>query len=181
LIEEDIKILVVEDNQADVILIKRQVEKIVQNPLIYQVSEFDEFLVIFKEFKPDILLCDYRLGSFTGLDVLSHVKLHKPDLPFIFMTSSIDNQEIAENTVLNSVTDFILKKNINTSHVLLLPHFEAIAKKKRNRKLPPGHQKKIDQMRQYMKDIETENEAHKEDVKYIKKDLERFRAQNNKK
>jgi len=154
LIEKEIKILLVEDNQADVILIKRYIEKILTRPLIYQVSNFDEFVTLLGNFRPDILISDYRLGPFTGLEVLSYVQRHRPDLPFIFVTNSVETEEIAENTILSTVTDFILKNNIKVLHKRLLPHFEKIAKQKQHKKLPPGHREQLDQMRSYMKDIE---------------------------
>jgi len=50
----------------------------------------DDFLKQFEDFSPDIVLSDYSMSHFNGMDVLEVVKERYPSLPFIILTGSIN-------------------------------------------------------------------------------------------
>jgi len=129
MIEYPIKILLIEDNPADVILIKHQLKKVLKNPKIHHVSRFEDFKISLQFLKPDLLISDYLLAGFSGLDVLKYVEEHDPDLPFVFVTSTMSDQKLAESTILNKVSFFVLKNNVNKLHKQLFPLLESIVNK----------------------------------------------------
>jgi len=172
-----LRILLIEDNPADIALIKIQIKKIAKHAEIYYTADFNRFVASLIDFEPDIIISDYRLNAFTGLDVMKHAHQTRPDLPFIFVTSAMQDEELAANTILNGASDYVLKNNMLQLHIKLLPHFEAIAAKKNLKQLPPGHREILDEIQLYLDNIDNENAAHLESFKQIKKELDKYKSQ----
>jgi DNA-binding NarL/FixJ family response regulator len=59
----------------------------------------------------DCVVCDYRLGDGTGLELLSEVREAHPDLPFVLVTSRGD-ESVAADAISQGVTDYIPKELI---------------------------------------------------------------------
>lgn len=64
-----------------------------------------------QEFKPDIVISDYLMPDFTGLDVLRIVKAFDPDLPVVILTGSQD-EETAVQCMREGASDYVLKENL---------------------------------------------------------------------
>jgi DNA-binding NarL/FixJ family response regulator len=58
--------------------------------------------------KPDIVIQDYFLDDFNGIDVLKAIKAKNKNTEFIFLTSN-DNIEVAIECIAYGVHDYILK------------------------------------------------------------------------
>lgn len=56
----------------------------------------------------DCVVCDYRLGDGTGLELLSEVRDTHSEVPFIIVTSRGD-ESVAADAISHGVTDYILK------------------------------------------------------------------------
>jgi len=178
MINEKINILLVEDNQADAILIKRQISKIVAFPKVLQVTTFQEFRDALNLFNPDVLLCDYQLNEFTGLEVLEYVQKSKKYTPFIFITGTINDEELAAHSILTGATGYILKKNINQLHQKLLPHFTKIIEDREAFKITSEHKAFFEEMQVYLKTINEGNKIMKAEYLQMKEALERIKALN---
>ena len=113
MIRTSLRILLVEDNEADAVLIERQINKIVEKPTLEVVDNLVEVRDRLVNFVPDVVLSDYNLPTCTGLDVLELVKEYDPELGFIFITGTINDEELAANTILSGASGYILKKHIN--------------------------------------------------------------------
>jgi len=61
----------------------------------------------------DCVVCDYRLGDGTGLDLLAEVREAHPELPFVLVTSRGD-ESVAANAISQGVTDYIPKELIRS-------------------------------------------------------------------
>ena len=59
----------------------------------------------------DCVVCDYRLGDGTGLELLSEVRDSHPELPFVLVTSRGD-ESVAAEAISQGVTDYIPKELI---------------------------------------------------------------------
>lgn len=178
MIEQKINILLIEDNLADAILIERQINKILSFPKILHVTSFNEFLESLKIFSPDVILSDYQLNGFTGLEVLEHIQTSNIHVPFIFITGTINNEELAAHTILTGATGYILKKNINQLHQKLLPHFNKLIEDKIPVKITSEHKAFFEKMQNYLKSIEDGNKIMKADYLQMKKALEKIKSSN---
>jgi PAS domain S-box-containing protein len=109
--EINLRILMVEDLPSDVELVKRAIKK---NGIVFidQVVETkDAFIKAIEEFKPDIILSDYSLPTFDGMEALFIRQELEPDIPFILVTGTI-NEETAVEVMKAGADDYILKGHI---------------------------------------------------------------------
>ncbi len=103
-----IRILLVEDDSSDAILIDRELRK---GGLEYQslrVQNREQFVQALANQPPDIILSDHGLPAFDGLTALAIAKEKVPETPFIFVTGSL-GEEMAIKTLKSGATDYVLK------------------------------------------------------------------------
>ncbi len=109
--ESSVRILLLEDNPNDAELIHHQISK---NAIKFQfkhVSDFDGFDKAIDDYIPDLILSDYNLGGFTGLDALELAKRKCPLIPFIIVTGTI-NEETAAETIKRGAWDYVVKERL---------------------------------------------------------------------
>jgi len=177
-----IKILLVEDNPSDEELIKRQIGKTGFNTDVKVACDLDSIKHIIDENTMDIVISDYNLPECTGLDVLELIKQISPFTKFIFVTGTLQDEELAAETILNGASGYMLKNNINQLHTKLVPHFEAI--KKHTEVMNPVRErinkskKLVSEIEDFLENFSKENLAHREGIEKIKKEIERMKQQN---
>jgi PAS domain S-box-containing protein len=106
-----IKILFIEDYLPDYELIKRE---IVANGIQYFekiVETKDTYIQALRTYKPDIILSDYSLPMFNGMQALLIRNELAPMIPFILITGSI-NEEVAVDCMKSGADDYIIKENL---------------------------------------------------------------------
>jgi len=109
--EKLINILLLEDNYNDAEIIKLQLTK---NELNCQLTHIDNKYKFIKQLNtslPDIILSDYSLVKFTGLDALEIAKQTCPHVPFIIVTGTLD-EETAAITIKAGAWDYVVKERI---------------------------------------------------------------------
>lgn len=109
--EKMVKILLLEDNIYDAELVRHQIAKDTTNYQFKHVSTFDEFSRTIDEYVPDIILSDYNLVGFTGMDALELVNKKCNRTPFIIVTGTIDEETAAE-TIKKGAWDYIVKERL---------------------------------------------------------------------
>jgi PAS domain S-box-containing protein len=119
-----LKVLLFEDDPLDIQLNINELKK--ENPdlEIRSTSREKELKIFIDEFSPDIILSDYNLPGFNGLDALNYVRDNYPLLPIIIVTGSLD-EETAASCILKGAWDYVLKENIfrlNPAIKLALQH-----------------------------------------------------------
>ena len=105
------RIILLEDRPEDAELVLNEVKKIIGDFKTITVQTQTEFEKQLVKFEPDLILADYRLKGFTGIDALGIVRQTDPDLPFIFVTGSLD-EETAVDCIKRGATDYVLKTNL---------------------------------------------------------------------
>ncbi|MCX6306849.1 MAG: PAS domain S-box protein [Bacteroidetes bacterium] len=106
--ESKINILHLEDQESDAILIKSLITKGFKDVNYHFVDDEAGFLKVLKEEKIDVILSDYQLPDFSGMDALLVVKQHYQHIPFIFVTGKM-GEDAAIESLLNGATDYVLK------------------------------------------------------------------------
>lgn len=107
------KAMILEDLPTDVELIKRQVKKVWPDVVFAIARNKKEFLEKLSWFVPDIILADYRLPDSNGLEALLYVKQYHANVPFVFVTGTLNNEEKVADAVLHGASGYILKENLN--------------------------------------------------------------------
>jgi PAS domain S-box-containing protein len=106
-----LKVLILEDNPYDAELNVKTLDK--ENWSVDSRISSDEktFKSILSEFDPDIILSDYNLPVFNGMDALQIARDEKPLTPFIIVTGSLD-EEIAADCIKQGAWDYVLKEHL---------------------------------------------------------------------
>jgi len=105
------RLLLLEDNLNDAELNIREVQRGGYQPEIKITSTEADFVAHLKHFEPDMVLADYNLPGYSGMLALEYTHAHYPELPFIFVTGSLD-EETAVECMKKGAWDYVLKTNL---------------------------------------------------------------------
>lgn len=106
--EQTLRILLLEDLQSDAALIQLQLRKVERDKEVKHTKNQAEFEQALKDFKPHLILSDYSLGQYTGMEALVHTKKINRYIPFIICTGSI-NEATAVACIKAGADDYVLK------------------------------------------------------------------------
>ncbi len=108
---QEIKILLVEDVASDVELAVRELRNASLSCSVKHVETEAELREGLREFAPDIVLSDFALPTFDGLSALKITRELAPDIPFIFVSGTI-GEETAIRAMKHGAIDYVLKNNL---------------------------------------------------------------------
>ena len=123
------KVMILEDRDTDQILVKRQVLKYNPKSIFTTAEDKTSFMEKIDWFLPDLILADYNLPDFTGLDALMHVKENKPFVPFVFVTGGLRDDDPVASTVLKLADGYVLKNDLLSLHQSLKSIMDNLADK----------------------------------------------------
>lgn len=124
--DKELQILILEDSANDAELMENELRKDNIPFSSKRVETEEEFCKALKDFKPDIILSDYRLPTFDGMSALKLTKEISPLIPFIIITGSI-NEETAVECMKAGAADYVIKEHLQR----LLPTVKAALEMKR--------------------------------------------------
>ncbi len=110
--EADLRILIVEDQEADAILIQRELRRQGLTLTFRRVESDEAFVRALREFAPDIVLSDCSLPGFSGLEALAILRQELPGVPLIFVSGTVGEEQAVELLKLGA-TDYVLKDNLS--------------------------------------------------------------------
>lgn len=105
---DSIRILFVEDIEVDMELAIRELQRENFSIVWVRVETREDFLFQLENFKPDIIVSDYSLPTFDGLQALKLTLSKAPEIPVILFTGSI-NEETAVACIKAGAIDYVLK------------------------------------------------------------------------
>ncbi|HEV8508896.1 MAG TPA: response regulator [Gemmatimonadales bacterium] len=108
---EAVRVLMVEDDDNDAALIQRELARLTPAPTVQRVSTESALVAALESFAPHLVLCDHNLSGFAGWKALELVRRTQPDLPFILVTGSLD-EETAVKYLKGGASDYILKDRL---------------------------------------------------------------------
>jgi signal transduction histidine kinase len=108
---ELVKILMLEDNEADAEMIQHQLSKDKLSCLFLVAENKESFLDALSGFEPDIILSDHSLPGFNSMDALAISRGLRPDIPFIIVTGTV-SEEFAAGIIKLGADDYILKDRL---------------------------------------------------------------------
>ncbi len=107
----NLRILLLEDDVADAELIKYALSQSGLPHLLERVDGREDYLQSLEKDKPDLILSDYHLPGFDGLEALDLARTLVPDTPFIFVTGTL-GEERAIETLKRGASDYVLKNSL---------------------------------------------------------------------
>jgi PAS domain S-box-containing protein len=110
-IKNKVKILFAEDVPVHNIMAKEILRKEGLNFDFRLVDEKEAFIEALTEFKPDLVITDYMMPDFTGMEALLLSLAVNPDIPVIILTGSI-SEEVAVECMRSGATNYVIKENL---------------------------------------------------------------------
>lgn len=109
---EKFHILMLEDQPADAELAGHALRQGGVSFTLTRVETQNEFLAELEHRPPDLILSDHALPDFDGFTALALTKKRRPDIPFIFFTGSL-GEDNAIKTLRHGATDYVLKHRLS--------------------------------------------------------------------
>jgi len=103
-----VRILILEDEALDAELAQRLLVRAALSFTAVVVDTRTSFVEQMAAFEPDLILSDYHLPGFSGREALVIAQEHYPDIPFIFWSGVLGDDEAVE-LIKQGATDYVLK------------------------------------------------------------------------
>lgn len=107
-----ISVLIIEDSEDDTLLLVRQLRKNGFNPVYKQVWTAEALRESLKASEWDLIICDFHMPKFNGIDALKIVQSMNLDTPFIVL-SGVVGEEKAVEMMLAGANDYVMKSNMS--------------------------------------------------------------------
>ena len=106
--KKKLKILLVEDSENDALLIMRNISQDGFDPVYERVDTPGELEAALENKDWDIVLSDYNMPNFSGLDALKIFKKKNLEIPFIIISGTI-GEDLAVKTMKKGANDYLMK------------------------------------------------------------------------
>ncbi len=103
-----LKVLMVEDNSADCELVLRELRRAQLEVSARSVQTPEDFKQQISTNPPDVVLADYNLGSWRGMDTLEIMQSVGVDVPLILVSGALGDLN-AVDCIKQGATDYVLK------------------------------------------------------------------------
>ena len=109
--DENLKILLLEDNDADAEMVSRLLRKEVKPSRIVLAYNKETFVNALDELKPDVIIADNSLPQFSATEALEILRTGLQHVPFILVTGTV-SEEFAAGIIKLGADDYILKDRL---------------------------------------------------------------------
>ena len=106
-----LRVLIVEDSESDALLLLRALRQSGYEPASRRVESAAALTASLQEQEWDVVLSDFRLPQFNGLEALKLVQASGRDVPFI-LVSGVIGEETAVQAMKAGAHDYVLKDNL---------------------------------------------------------------------
>ena len=110
--ERALRILILEDLPSDAELMVYELRQAEIAHSYRRVADREHFVAALAEDWPDLILSDFHLPNFDGLEALALAQATCPDTPFIFVSGAM-GEEVAIDALKRGATDYVLKDRLS--------------------------------------------------------------------
>lgn len=108
---EETRVLVLEDLASDAELCAWEVRKVLGPCEFRRVQTRKEYLAALDDFRPELIVSDFKLPHFDGLSALKLALERCPNVPFIVLTGSV-NEDTAVECMKAGAWDYVIKEHV---------------------------------------------------------------------
>src|SRR5690242_20549248 len=105
------RLLILEDSSADAELEQLTLRRAGLAFAAQVVATEADFLAAVADFRPDIIIVDYRVPGFGGFEAARLIKARSPDTPIVLVTGVLSDEAAAE-LLKTGISDYILKDHL---------------------------------------------------------------------
>lgn len=110
-VRRSLRVLLVEDSQADALLLTRALQRGGFAVTSQRVDTSDAMAALLREQDWDLILCDHAMPRFSAPEALDLTKAHGLDIPFIIVSGYIE-EETAVAAMNSGAHDYIMKDRL---------------------------------------------------------------------
>ncbi|MCK5222880.1 MAG: response regulator, partial [Candidatus Aminicenantes bacterium] len=125
--DKKVRVLYIDDNEFDRELVRHSLESEENNFELIEASNQTEFKTLLDEGGYDLVLSDFNILGYKGLQVIEEVQKKYPGLPVILVTGT-GSEEIAVDVLKKGAVDYVIK---TPNHIKRLPQTIKIAFEKK--------------------------------------------------
>ncbi len=114
--EKKYRILVIEDNPGDFLIVEDLLSEEILDPVIIQAKNLKEAVALLssQETSFDIILLDLTLPDKSGQELISEILLAAPNYPIIILTGYTD-MDFSIRSITRNISDYLLKDDLNAT------------------------------------------------------------------
>jgi len=158
-----IKVLLVEDNDADARFISEMFKEIKTKKFeLSHVKRLDEGLKLSDNDSYDVLLLDLSLPDSTGISTFEKAHEHDPELPIVIL-SGLDDEEVAVRAVREGAQDYLMKGEVS-GRLLSRAISYAIERQNAEKELIENRNELINLINNYTTELKEKGVKEAEDV-----------------
>src|SRR5512147_350919 len=101
-----LRILILEDLASDAELMTYELRQAKIDYTHRRATDREQFLAALHEERPDVILSDFHLPGFDGLEALALAQAKHPEAPFIFVSGAM-GEEVAIESLKRGATDYV--------------------------------------------------------------------------
>ncbi|MCM2278636.1 MAG: hybrid sensor histidine kinase/response regulator [Oligoflexia bacterium] len=109
--EQALRVLLVEDSEDDALLVARQIRKGGYELITWRVDSASGVRAAIGDQEWDVVVADYSMPGFNGLEALEILKESGLDVPFILISGTI-GEETAVQAMKAGASDYLMKDNL---------------------------------------------------------------------
>lgn len=106
-----LRLLMLEDSTMDAELNEHMLRRAGIDFTSLRVDTLPDFTAALADFHPDLILADYHLPGFNGMDALTIARDQQPNIPFLFVSGAM-GEELAVSSIKQGATDYIIKDRL---------------------------------------------------------------------
>lgn len=164
--DKPLKVLYLEDSPKDAELVRELLCGELEALEFTWVASKAEFLAAIKSLKYDIILSDYRLPDFNGLEALQYAKEICPLTPFICVSGTLGDVGAVE-LLTSGAVDYIIKDRVQR-----LP--KAVLRAMEESRIKLEYLKSVEEIKQLNLDLEKRVLERTAQLEFVNKELETF-------
>ena len=107
----EIKVLIVEDSDDDAMLLLEELGRSKYKPIYKRVETEADFKHALESEEWDLVVSDYSLPHFNGLEAIRVLRETKPDIPLVLVSGTI-GEDVAVECMKAGAADYLMKDNL---------------------------------------------------------------------
>lgn len=111
--ESKLRVLLLEDSEADGELIEHALRRSVRPTVTHRVTTRDDFVRALREFTPDVVLSDHSLSAYNAPAAMGDLRAIRPTAPLIVVSGALDAR-MAVACVRAGAEAIVLKHDLHT-------------------------------------------------------------------
>jgi len=152
---KQLRVLLVEDSEDDAVLVTRELKKDGYTPVIQRVETPEDMQKALLKKTWDLIVSDYVLPRFSGLNALKVLKKSGIDIPFIVVSGKI-GEDTAVEAMKAGATDYIMKSNLSRLGPAIKRELEDYKIRQERKKVKKELKESLEELEQANKKLQKE-------------------------